>query len=219
MVFQAFSLYRLYPSLHLVLAVCCRPFVECTLAILVFSLLWRDLSSPFVSAPWPSRYWDDVRLLSSSFVQLLVATFLHRTTLWTSLMTRSISCTLSVVLICQFLRGVYSYTTQLNSTDPVEQRIAKSVVFLFMTVYDLQTESTVVHAIEFSSVQFSWVELCRYKHPFTHWFQFSKYTLLALPILVCRSCYLLHSCPDNKIPQPFSIWISVLSTQSFEIII
>ena len=31
------------------------------------------------------------------------------------------------------LRGVYSDTTQLNSTDPVEQRTAKSVVFLFMT--------------------------------------------------------------------------------------
>jgi len=27
------------------------------------------------------------------------------------------------------LRGVYSHTTQLNSTDPVEQRTAKSVVF------------------------------------------------------------------------------------------
>jgi len=31
------------------------------------------------------------------------------------------------------LRRVYSDTTQLNSTDPVEQRTAKSVVFLFMT--------------------------------------------------------------------------------------
>jgi len=31
------------------------------------------------------------------------------------------------------LRPVYSDTTQLNSTDPVEQRTAKSVVFLFMT--------------------------------------------------------------------------------------
>jgi len=29
--------------------------------------------------------------------------------------------------------GVYSDTTQFNSTDPVEQRTAKSVVFLFMT--------------------------------------------------------------------------------------
>ena len=31
------------------------------------------------------------------------------------------------------LRGVYSDTTQLNSTEPVEQPTAKSVVFLFMT--------------------------------------------------------------------------------------
>jgi len=49
------------------------------------------------------------------------------------------------------LRGVYSDTTQLNSTDPVEQRTAKSVVFLFM-MSRLQTESTVVHAVEFSRV-------------------------------------------------------------------
>jgi len=33
----------------------------------------------------------------------------------------------------QVLRGVYSDTTQLNSTDPVEQRTAKLVVFLFVT--------------------------------------------------------------------------------------
>jgi len=31
------------------------------------------------------------------------------------------------------LKGVYSDKTQLNSTDPVEQRTAKSVMFLFMT--------------------------------------------------------------------------------------
>ena len=49
------------------------------------------------------------------------------------------------------LRGVYSDTTQLNSTDPVEQRTAKSVVFLFM-MSRLQTESTVVHDVEFSRV-------------------------------------------------------------------
>ena len=32
--------------------------------------------------------------------------------------------------------------------------------------HDLQTESTVVHAVELSSVEFSWVELCRCKRPF-----------------------------------------------------
>ena len=35
--------------------------------------------------------------------------------------------------VCPALRGVYSDTTQLNSTDPVEQRAAKSVMLLFMT--------------------------------------------------------------------------------------
>jgi len=60
---------------------------ECARAISVFSLLWWDLSSPVVSAPWPSRYWlclsmrcpsfffgtCDVWLLAFSFVQLLEA--------------------------------------------------------------------------------------------------------------------------------------------------
>jgi len=46
--------------------------------------------------------------------------------------TSSLSC----VAIDTLGEGVYSDTTQLNSTDPVEQRTAnqrKSVVFLFMT--------------------------------------------------------------------------------------
>jgi len=34
------------------------------------------------------------------------------------------------------IKGVYGDTTQLNSTDPVEQRTAKSVVFF---VYDVMT--------------------------------------------------------------------------------
>jgi len=38
-----------------------------------------------------------------------------------------------VVVICGVLWGVYSDTTQPNSTDLVEQHTAKSVVFLFMT--------------------------------------------------------------------------------------
>jgi len=46
--------------------------------------------------------------------------------------------TSSCVAIGMLSEGVYSDTTQLNSTDPVEQRTAnqarsKSVVFLFMT--------------------------------------------------------------------------------------
>ena len=67
-------------------------------------------------------------------------------------------------------KGVFVATqlnwTQLNSTDPVEQRTAKSVVFNLWR-HDLQTESTVVHAVELSSVELSWVELCRYKRAFT----------------------------------------------------
>jgi len=118
LVFQAFSLYHLYPSVQLVLAVCCRPFAERVRATSVFSLLWWDLYSPVVSVPWPFRYWlylsmrypsfffatCGVQLVASSFVQLLEATILHRITLllllllllllWTSLTTRS------VVLIC-----------------------------------------------------------------------------------------------------------------------
>ena len=39
-------------------------------------------------------------------------------------------------LLFSALRGVYRDTTQLNSTDPVEQRTAKSVVFF---VYDVTT--------------------------------------------------------------------------------
>jgi len=41
-----------------------------------------------------------------------------------------INCRLSVCLMA--CKGVF-IATQLNSTDPVEQRTAKSVVFLFMT--------------------------------------------------------------------------------------
>ena len=40
---------------------------------------------------------------------------------------------LLLIIVDDALRGVYSDTTRLNSTDPVEQRTAKSVVFLFMT--------------------------------------------------------------------------------------
>ena len=54
------------------------------------------------------------------------------------------ACTTATMSLKILLRGVYSDTTQLNSTDPVEQRTAKSVVFLFMTSCTtyIQTEST-----------------------------------------------------------------------------
>ena len=71
------------------------------------------------------------------------------------------------------LSGVYSDATQLNwtqlnstelnSTDPVEQRTAKSVVFLFMT----SRPTNWVNCCSRCRIEFSWVELCRYKYPFT----------------------------------------------------
>ena len=67
------------------------------------------------------------------------------------------------------LRAVYSGTTQLNSTDPVEKRSAKSVVFLFMTsrptnwvnlVTTFIDKVTVVHAVNVSTtrrrIELSW---------------------------------------------------------------
>jgi len=73
-----------------------------------------------------------------------------------------------LLLLAGDLRGVYSDTTWLNSTDPVEQRTAKSVVFLFMT-------SRPTNWVNCSRcrVEFSWVELCRYKHPLTPPFELS----------------------------------------------
>jgi len=53
-----------------------------------------------LSMRYPCHGTCDVRLLASSFVQLLVATILHRITLWTSLTTHNL--TLSVVLTCLF---------------------------------------------------------------------------------------------------------------------
>ena len=53
--------------------------------------------------------------------------------------------------------------TQLNSTDPVEQRTAKTVVFLFMTSWPTNW----VNCCSRCRVEFSWVELCRYKRAFT----------------------------------------------------
>jgi len=54
-VFQAFNLNRLCPSVQLVLGVCCRPFAERARTISVFSLLWWD--SP-VSRPGPSSLYQ-----------------------------------------------------------------------------------------------------------------------------------------------------------------
>jgi len=52
-----------------------------------------------------------------------------------------------------YLRGVNSDTTQLNSTDPDEQRTAKSVVFLFMT----SRPTNWVNCCSRCRIEFSWV--------------------------------------------------------------
>ena len=72
------------------------------------------------------------------------------------------------------LKGVYSDITQLNSTDPVEQRTAKSVVFLFMTSRPTNwvnccSRCERVDNSMSSWVESSWVELCRYKRALTLW--------------------------------------------------
>ena len=62
----------------------------------------------------------------------------------------------------KFLRGVYSDTTPLNSTVPVEQRTAKSVVFLFMTSRPtnwVNWVTTFIDRPELSSVEFSCVAI------------------------------------------------------------
>jgi len=80
-------------------------------------------------------------------------------------------CSSSSSSSSKMLRGVYSDTTQLNSTDPVEQRTTKSVVFLFMTSRPTNWVNWVTTFID--RWQLSWVELCRYKHPFNLWLIFT----------------------------------------------
>jgi len=77
--------------------------------------------------------------------------------------TRSVCCFSSVFTRRHqsTLRGVYSDTTQLDSTqlnwtDPDEQRTAKSVVFLFMTSWSTNW----VNYCSRCRVEFSWVQLC-----------------------------------------------------------
>jgi len=48
-------------------------------------------------------------------------------------------------------------STRLNLTDPVEQRIQPSQSCFCLWRHNLQTELTVVHAVELSSVELSWV--------------------------------------------------------------
>jgi len=76
------------------------------------------------------------------------------------------------------LRPVYSDTTQLNSTDPIEQRTTKSVMFLFMmsrhtnwvnwvTTFIDRWQLFTLWTCRQLDLELSWVELCRYKHLFS----------------------------------------------------
>ena len=72
---------------------------------------------------------------------------------------------------CDVCKGVFIATqlnsTQLNSTDPVEQRTAKSVVFLFMTSWPTNWVNWVIDRWQLFTlwtrrqfdVELSWVEL------------------------------------------------------------
>ena len=72
-----------------------------------------------------------------------------------------------VCTYCVRFKGVLK-ATQLNSTDPVEQRTAKSVVFLFMTSPPTNWVNWVTTFIDmwqlFTLWTSSWVELYRYRH-------------------------------------------------------
>ena len=88
---------------------------------------------------------------------------------------KSITCTQVSRSIDNYLRAVYSDTTQLNSTElnwtqlnstefnwtqlAQLNSVQPSQSRFCLWLHDLQTESTVVHAVELSSVEFSWVEL------------------------------------------------------------
>jgi len=69
------------------------------------------------------------------------------------------------------VKGVFIATqlnsTQLNSTDPVEQRTANQRE-ASQSCFRLWRQK---RAFDLSWVQLSWVELCRYKHPFNNCYQ------------------------------------------------
>ena len=90
----------------------------------------------------------------------------------------------SWVDLCRYkhpFKGVFIATqlnsTQLNSTNPVEQRTAKSVVLLFMMSRPINWVNWVIRSLVGDSCSrcervdnstSSWVELCRYKRALRH---------------------------------------------------
>jgi len=123
------------------------------------------LSLPLLPTDGIRNYW-----FARQWTLLSVCALLFLYFIWTI---RRCVCTLLVFLIfcnvfnwwCLVLRGVYSDTFQLNSTDPVEHRTAKSVMFWFMTSRPtnwVNWDTTFIDRPELS-----WVELCRYKRALT----------------------------------------------------
>jgi len=75
--------------------------------------------------------------------------------------------------------------TQLNSTDPVEQRQPSQSCFCLWAIYGVTTYKLSQLLFMLSSlVQLSWVELCRYKHPFMFPSRSFRPFLAAVPKLV-----------------------------------
>jgi len=81
--------------------------------------------------------------------------------------TRSIAWPLCDSRATLTLRGVYSDRTQLNSTqlNSTRQREQQLTQFVDHDVINKKTRLTWLYAVQLG--QFSSVELCRYKHPFS----------------------------------------------------
>jgi len=90
-------------------------------------------------------------------------------------------------------KGVF-IATQLNWTQlTYSNSVQPSQSCFCLWRHDLQTESTVVHAVELSSVEFGWVELCRYKRALSNHNE-----------RIRTSCYLVEAnyCRTQSIARP-----------------
>ena len=81
LVFQAFSLYRFYLSVHLVLALLCRPFVLPVPP--PSSLLWWDLSSPCLRSD-PLVNYHACSILQSYHCRMQIVYHAHAVELYTN---------------------------------------------------------------------------------------------------------------------------------------
>jgi len=86
--------------------------------------------------------------------------FTHNELYQDSSLSNQCLCTGICLRTMPYLRGVYSDTTELNWTQLTQlNSVQPSQSCFCLWCHDLQTESTAVHAVELSSVEFSWVEL------------------------------------------------------------